>query len=424
MMSQEQMNAMKFVIFRFNQMKGRKFGFGGNEALYEKYADLVDKYGAKGIVAHISDYKGNDIHEFFDAFRKDVAEGYHHEEKSPVVGENNGVRSSEMGEESGLFETVKAEEPVASKQEEGAGLGLLEKAIASGIANSIMANVEQRCDRFIKEAYGVLPKIVKIQTEKTTVEVKGTVHERFTDVLQFVAHKVPVFLSGPAGSGKNVICKQVAESLGLEFYFSNAVTQEYKLTGFTDANGRFHESQFYKAFTNGGLFFLDEMDASVPEVLIILNAAIANGYFDFPAPIGKVDAHDTFRVIAAGNTFGLGASVEYTGRNQLDAASLDRFAVIEVGYSEAIELLVTENDKDLCEFVRSFRKVCAKNGVMTVASYRALKNIHTMEQVIGLELAIKSCLTKNLRSDDVKIIEKEIECAPKYKKVLKSIATA
>lgn len=64
-------------------------------------------------------------------------------------------------------------------------------------------------------------------------------------------------------------------------------------------------SSMYKAFKYGGLFMLDEMDASIPEVLIILNAAIANRYFDFPAPIGYVEAHPNFRVVSAGNTFGL-----------------------------------------------------------------------------------------------------------------------
>ena len=131
-------------------------------------------------------------------------------------------------------------------------------------------------------------------------------------------------LTGAAGTGKNVICKQVAQALGLKFYFSNAVTQEYKLTGFTDANGRYQPTQFYKAFTEGGVFMLDEIDASIPEVLVILNSAIANGYFDFPAPIGYVDAHPDFRVVAAGNTTGNGADFEYVGRNQLDASSLEQ----------------------------------------------------------------------------------------------------
>lgn len=43
----------------------------------------------------------------------------------------------------------------------------------------------------------------------------------------------------------------------------------------------------------------------IPEVLVILNAAIANRYFDFPT--GKVTAHKNFRLIAAGNTTGTGS---------------------------------------------------------------------------------------------------------------------
>ena len=79
---------------------------------------------------------------------------------------------------------------------------------------------------------------------------------------------------------------------------------------------------------------MDEMDASIPETLIILNAAIANRYFDFPN--GKVSANPNFRVIAAGNTVGTGADNNYTGRYCLDRASLDRFAMVNIDYSEKI----------------------------------------------------------------------------------------
>lgn len=74
------------------------------------------------------------------------------------------------------------------------------------------------------------------------------------------------------------------------------------------------------------------MDASAPEVLIHLNAALANGYFDFPN--GKVYAHEDFRVVGAGNTTGQGADAQYTGRTQLDASSLDRFKLVEVNYNK------------------------------------------------------------------------------------------
>ena len=174
---------------------------------------------------------------------------------------------------------------------------LLVDTVAQLAAKDVVEVAKPLLDDFIMETYGKLPQRLEVVTEKKTNVVQGITHEKFETVLQLVNCNIPVFLTGPAGCGKNVLCKQVSEALGIEFYFSNAVTQEYKLTGFIDANGRFHETQFYKAFTEGGLFMLDEIDASTPEVLVILNAAIANGYFDFPT--GRAEAHEDFRLIAA-----------------------------------------------------------------------------------------------------------------------------
>ena len=253
--------------------------------------------------------------------------------------------------------TARATEKTEEKAEAVKGLSLLEKAVVEMIAKSqtdtlraeMIKDLRHTCDEFLLENYGAIKrKIVYEVNEKKVDFGDEVVHNKFETVMKFVSANEPVFLTGAAGSGKNVLCKQVAKALGLEFYFSNAVTQEYKITGFTDAMGTFHETQFYKAFKNGGLFMLDEMDASIPEVLVILNAAIANRYFDFPAPIGYVEAHPDFRVVAAGNTFGLGADMEYVGRNQLDMASLDRFAVVEVDYDKDIEMSVA-NNKELAE---------------------------------------------------------------------------
>jgi len=170
--------------------------------------------------------------------------------------------------------------------------------------------------KMISKEFGTLPRcIIEIKSPDGKVKkIKEITHEKFSDIIKLINADVPVFLMGAAGCGKNHICKQVSEALGLEFYFTNAVSNEYKITGFIDANGKFHETQFYKAFTEGGLFFFDEIDASVPEVLVLLNAAIENRYFNFPT--GKVNAHSNFRVIAAGNTYGSGASIQYVGRYQ------------------------------------------------------------------------------------------------------------
>lgn len=312
----------------------------------------------------------------------------------------------------------------------GASLNILENAVASLIAKTqaekieaaIMGSVEDEVRNFIRNEYGSIERKITTVVDGTPHRVEGsTLHEKFDTVLKFVANDEPVFLTGPAGSGKNFICKQVAQALGLKFYFSNAVTQEYKLTGFTDAMGNYQPTQFYKAFTEGGVFMLDEMDASIPEVLVILNAAIANRYFDFPAPIGYVEAHPDFRVIAAGNTTGHGADYEYVGRNQLDAASLDRFAVVQIDYSTAIENKCAGGNIEIANFCREFRKASKKVGVNVIVSYRAISRLAKMAQIMELKEALKTCLVKDLEKDDLNIITNELK-ETEYKTALKELA--
>lgn len=327
-------------------------------------------------------------------------------------------------------EPVKVE-PVASSPAVDLNLGI--KVIADTVANMVSAmkteeiqkavvdSLNARVDEYILNTYGKIEKSVTLVSEFGRHEVPGVQHTKFETVLKFVANDEPVYLSGPAGSGKNVICKQVAEALGLDFYFTNAVTQEYKLTGFTDANGKFHESQFYKAFVNGGLFMLDEMDASIPEVLIILNAAIANRYFDFPAPIGKVNANPKFRVVAAGNTLGHGADSEYVGRNTLDAASLDRFAMIKIDYDERIENNVAGGNAELVRFCRAFRKASEKAGLQVVVSYRAIGRMAKMVTLLPLEEVLDTCLVKGLELDDLKAVSNDLNGFGEYSDAFRKI---
>lgn len=301
---------------------------------------------------------------------------------------------------------------------------MVAKMKTAEIQELVSNNLQAQIDQYILDTYGKIEKKVTLVSELGKTEIKGITHKKFETVLKFVANDEPVYLAGPAGSGKNVLCKQVAQALGLDFYFSNAVTQEYKLTGFTDANGTFHESQFYKAFTKGGLFMLDEMDASIPEVLIILNAAIANRYFDFPAPIGKVEANPNFRVIAAGNTYGYGADAQYVGRNTLDAASLDRFAMIEIDYDERIENGVTNGNTELIKFCHAFRKAANDNGLGITVSYRAMGRIAKMESLLGKEETLKTCLIKGLGKDDINMLLPSLQGCGEYTTALQSVLSS
>lgn len=233
-------------------------------------------------------------------------------------------------------------------------------------------------------------------------------HAKYNQIKTCIDNDIPVYLVGEAGTGKNFTLQEIATDLGYEFYFTNSVQQEYKLTGFIDAGGVYHETEFYKAFTNGGLFFLDEIDASIPEVLVLLNAAIANRYFEFPN--GRVDAHPNFRVVAAGNTVGSGANDLYTGRLVLDSATLDRFVIVEFDYDKNIELMISNDNEHLVNFIRGLRRFSKENGVRATFSYRCIITVTKLEKA-GLDLQdiLAIAVFKGLDKDTIKTFRTDIQ---------------
>ena len=172
------------------------------------------------------------------------------------------------------------------------------------------------------------------------------------------------------------------------------------MEGFIDAGGVYHETELYRAFKNGGLFMLDEMDASCPEALIILNNALEQGYFTFPC--GVVKAHENFRCIAAGNTCGHGATVEFNGRMKIDEATLNRFSIEYMGYDERIELACAGDDSELVEFIHELRKASQKAGMYLVLGYRNIKRVAKYSAVFGIESALESDILRGMDRDDIR----------------------
>ena len=298
-------------------------------------------------------------------------------------------------------------ERVVVKEKEPVLEGLIREVMAKAIVDMNLDDVREGISKRLREEFGFEPIRHVVQVANIEHEVGGIVHNKFQTVLHYVANDIPIYLYGEAGSGKNVLCEQVAEALGMDFHFMNSVTDEFKISGFIDAYGKYHETEFYKAFKNGGIFFLDELDASAPEVLVCLNAAIANRYFAFPN--GKVEAHPDFRVIAAGNTLGTGADASYTGRMQLDAASLNRFVVVEVEYDRNIDMLCAGNDEQLVKFICEFRKVTKDIGLPVVASYRNISQLRVAQEAIPLEECLRQCLCKEMNQDDINIVHERMK---------------
>lgn len=258
--------------------------------------------------------------------------------------------------------------------------------------------------------------------EEPIVEVPRKVkHEKYEQIKMCLDCDIPVYLAGPAGSGKNHTVEQIAKELGWNFYFSNSVQQEYKLTGFIDAGGKYHETEFYKALTdeNECVFFLDEIDASIPEVLVLLNAAIANGYFEFPN--GRVN-FDHVHFVAAGNTVGSGADDLYTGRMVLDQATLDRFAIIKFDYDKNVELKLSRGNTALVDFIRGIRQYSEKNGIRATFSYRCITMMTKLEKAgMDIKEALTISVFKGMDKDTINSISPSGLFGNKYYDKLKEL---
>ena len=270
-------------------------------------------------------------------------------------------------------------------------------------ASDLCEQIYPAVETMLVNKFGLVPKVHEIRIPaKSPKEVKGVLHKDFDKIVSMVMDGEAVYLCGAAGTGKSYLAQQVAETLGLEYWYTASVVDDIQLKGFIDANGRYHETQFYKAFTQGGVFLLDELDASVPETLVLLNNALANGYFDFP--VGRTTAHKDFHAIAAGNTFGTGADSTYTGRYCLDAASMDRFALIPVDYDREIETAMANGDIALVDFAEDFRKAVSKCGTTCLCTYRGIKRLAKFAAYMSKADALRIGLTKGLAVDDIRTI--------------------
>ena len=289
------------------------------------------------------------------------------------------------------------------------------------ITESITEEIEDGCIEIPSVAEMVKPEnVIENQIEEMT---DGPIrHAQYDTIKTCLECGIPVYLGGPAGAGKNYTVEQIAKELGWDFYFANSVQDEFKLTGYKDANSNYNETEFYQACVNEKdcIFFLDEIDASTPEVLVLLNAAIANGYFNFP--VGRVE-FDHVHFVAAGNTMGNGADDMYTGRMSLDGATLDRFVMIEFDYDERVEMNLAKGNRELVDFMHAMRETCNNLGIRATFSYRAIISVTKLEGA-GMDIAtiIKIAVVKGIDKDTLRTIRPNL--SNKYTRALLQVQAA
>lgn len=234
----------------------------------------------------------------------------------------------------------------------------------------------------------------------------GLVHKQTPLVLAALTAGVNVYLYGPAGSGKTTLAEKVAQAFGLQAYYAAKVESEYQLLGFKDAKGETVRTQFREAYEHGGVFLFDELDGSAPSAVVALNMALANGICPFPD--GMIKRHEKFVCIAAGNTKLTGATRQYAGRNQLDAASIDRFAFIEFGYDDDLELALA-SDQSWAKYVQRVRQVVADRGLSHLVTPRATYDgCKLLAQGIDRATVAGLVVFKGLDADTVRQIEQAL----------------
>lgn len=298
----------------------------------------------------------------------------------------------------------------AQQQEEGYQRGKMEAAAE-------VENLKKQIEEAKKVGTGSIINVV-VDGKKTTTKTESVFDPNFENILHLVAAHEHVYLYGPAGSGKNTIAEQIAEALGVEFYYQNTLVTKFDISGYKNAQGEYEETPFYKAWKNGGLFFADELDNSTAEAILALNAALANGYYTFPNSSEKVAKNPNFYCIAAGNTNGQGATEEYCGRYQMDESSRDRFAFIEIGYNKKVEESICGGHLDILEFVRDLRSVTKSLQIKLICGYRAISRLAKFYDM-GTKFVLDSFIFKGISADDIQEIAAALSTENKYTEEIK-----
>lgn len=263
---------------------------------------------------------------------------------------------------------------------------------------------------------------ITIDGEKHTTKIEGILNPQFKQILSFLEVGEHVYLYGPAGSGKNVLCEQVAQALNAEFFYLNTLYTKYDITGFMDATGKFIETVAYKFLkSERGVLMLDEIDNSQAEALIPINALLANGYLTF-ANGETLYLDDNHKIIAAGNTNGQGATEEYNGRYKMDESTRDRFCFFFIDYDKAVEEAIVGENKDILSFIYDLRTICKDSQISIILGYRAINKLVKFDKMnIDLTTIINTCVLKGMEQDTINEIASRLDNSTKWHKAFKSL---
>lgn len=221
---------------------------------------------------------------------------------------------------------------------------------------------------------------VSFSDSEELVKLKGAASPYLEALLTNAKLGFNSLLVGPAGCGKTMAAEQLAEALKKDFghICLTAGASETWLFGRQTPTG-FKEGVFSRMYREGGVFLADEFDGADPNLLLAINTAIANTSFYNPISGEMIHRNPEFYLVAAANTNGRGGNEIYTGRSRIDAATLDRFVIIEVDYNEDLELMICP-EFSIREKFQGARKKLRDLKAVEVISTRTLDRAFRMHQ--------------------------------------------
>jgi cobaltochelatase CobS len=273
--------------------------------------------------------------------------------------------------------------------------------------------VQDRLAR-LESAESSQPRTIELKTPQgDTRKVEGATHPVFDEVVELAHARDNVFLPGPSGSGKSHLAGQVAEALGLRFGFisCSAGMSESQLLGRMVPTGEhgqfeFQTTEFLRCYEEGGVFLFDELDAADANVLLVVNAALANGHLAVPSRTEKpvAERHPDFVCLAAANTWGRGADRQYCGRNELDESTMDRFRMgtVPMDYDEGLEAQLCP-DPALRRRLQTYRQRIRNNRLERIVSTRFIAQAYVKKHQYGWsDERIDAKLFQGWRADEVR----------------------
>ena len=118
-----------------------------------------------------------------------------------------------------------------------------------------------------------------------------------------------------------------------------------------------------------------------------------------------IEKHKDFIIVLAGNTFGGGGTIDYVGRNKIDAATLDRFAFIYIDYDEKLENALSSN-ADWCSLVQAYRQRAIDKKIRTIISPRATFNGEKLLSAgLPLNTVLDMIIFKGLNQDELSLLK-------------------